>query len=578
MAIARADRRGRSHPADLLLASLMLLGPCPGGSPGGLQVLVVDNAGTPVAGVNVDLVGGSLQAITAANGVARLSSLVPGTYTVRATLFGTCVTTASATVSSGTTTPIKITLCPTPQAGDRVTLLNAAGEAALLLADAAVDLGGTATCQTEALIAGTSVIPLGVNALAPGTGPTGGSACHTGLTVFTAGHGAFHTADPAVLAWPSTANDNVKIPLPSRIRVPIAIWVVDPPSSGVVSDLVTTIKTAHLVRASILLGAAGLDLVGNETTGAAPDVVDVNSLPNADVLRQTIGSSCAQVAAIRSQPAIYTAGAINVYYVKSVATVYGSQNGFDCFEEGREIIFVMSDVAFDHILAHELGHALGLVEPAWGHTTKLPGFLLDAVTGTRRNVMASAAEDVLYFSRGQMVRLIFSPDSWLNVVSPGAALTPRVRQQGASVAVWSCSCAPDQVSDDCPPLAATELSSSQLSTGTTLPLACGISVSLAAVSLCVGDYATVTASFRDAPGTGAGPALADEHWWETSNPGVASAIEDDSGFDSSTGGWSQGKIVGVSPGVTEVRARVDGPHAVGKVKVTVLGSGVGGCP
>jgi hypothetical protein len=61
----------------------------------------------------------------------------------------------------------------------------------------------------------------------------------------------------------------------------------------------------------------------------------------------------------------------------------------------------------DPALVHEIGHSLGLIAPPiWSHTYLVPGF-------ASGNFM-STEPDITNVSIGQLYRMNFSNDSWLN--------------------------------------------------------------------------------------------------------------------------------------------------------------------
>jgi hypothetical protein len=122
----------------------------------------------------------------------------------------------------------------------------------------------------------------------------------------------------------------------------------------------------------------------------------------------SISPDCADFGQIISQPG-YDAARLNVYFVEFYKKLQNN-SGYTCVDVAHpEIIFIAwgkADVQ-DPTLAHELGHALGLIAPPiWGHTFLVPGF-------TSGNFMASEPQ-ITNASIGQLFRLNFSSDSWLN--------------------------------------------------------------------------------------------------------------------------------------------------------------------
>jgi hypothetical protein len=74
---------------------------------------VVSGADGPLGGVKIEVAGTMLYAITSAEGEYEFASLVPGTYTLKATLFGHDDETASATVTADNNTAVDFTMTET---------------------------------------------------------------------------------------------------------------------------------------------------------------------------------------------------------------------------------------------------------------------------------------------------------------------------------------------------------------------------------------------------------------------------------------------------------------------------------
>jgi hypothetical protein len=130
----------------------------------------------------------------------------------------------------------------------------------------------------------------------------------------------------------------------------------------------------------------------------------------------TVGTSCAAVdALIRSKPEsqLYQPASINIYYVENI-TGGGSRapEGYDCFEWGAPNVIYVWWYAMDNILAHELGHALGL-QYRNGHVSVLDGF-------TDANLMIAEqarSEAILqdHWTAGQVYRMNADTRSVLNL-------------------------------------------------------------------------------------------------------------------------------------------------------------------
>jgi hypothetical protein len=121
--------------------------------------------------------------------------------------------------------------------------------------------------------------------------------------------------------------------------------------------------------------------------------------------------NCNSAGVIATNPAIYNASRINVYFVKDYANLQDLTPAYNCWQKAHpEIVFISwnNTHVVDPTLVHELGHALGLVHPnsLGGHTYLVAGF--DAF-----NLMATNT-DVTNTSIGQLYALNFSSSSWIN--------------------------------------------------------------------------------------------------------------------------------------------------------------------
>lgn len=567
----------------LLYSGLVLLsacGPEPSVATGGLRVLVLDEpvGAQPVGSARVDLQGLAAGAFTNASGYAVFSNLPAGTYQVAAGMSGYCSTSVPATVAPNAVTEVTVTLCSGPGdggsgSGDQISLTTPGTQIGLLVFDAAV---GAGPCLHDRSVPGLERYPLGVNALPPGSTGGGGETCPTSVTIFTPSHGLYFSNDPALLPWTSGL-DNISLTLPPLLKVPLAIWVA--PGLGSVT-MTQDIRDIHLKQAREIFhpAAAGIALTGDEATGGEPTVVDIPTDSPGASLFIAGAAGCEVAAQIMAQPTIYQADKINVYYVATITGRGTASSGYYCYIEGaRPILFIRTFPNFSHTLAHELGHALGLLEPNWGHTHgNLPGFLTQP-GGAPRNFMAyGATGDVarpIYATLGQAFRMNLSPLSWINL--PGSGGTSLRQRAGLVSAPVGCPCAAAETSEDCPLLTLTTLAPDHLTSGLGWELACSVAPAAAVVSLCVGESRAVRASFATTVGGVTLPAKSGDIIWVSDNPTVAvlnpaAAL---SGVDGSGAGWAEQKIVGGLVGSATVTLFAGGPSASGQYSVTVVACG-----
>ncbi|MEP7001781.1 MAG: hypothetical protein ABI969_14940 [bacterium] len=109
---------------------------------------------------------------------------------------------------------------------------------------------------------------------------------------------------------------------------------------------------------------------------------------------------------------------LNIYHISVVEDGAGTrQRGFFCTPN---VILMGHGWALQTTLGHELGHALGLMAPSFGHTDNVAGFIRDNVMSTD----AALGQDARFrFSLGQLYRMHIDGRSWLRRnpdLSPGA--------------------------------------------------------------------------------------------------------------------------------------------------------------
>lgn len=224
--------------------------------------------------------------------------------------------------------------------------------------------------------------------------------CYVEVDAFAPGLGALvNSIDPAAPGsegWLVGAIETgtLALTLPSVTPVPLQIWIV---------ANAPHIATAESMRNRLLDKAYPIfDTFG---TGLTLDTASAIVAPG------IVGTRCQSGDVIAANPAIYDASRINVYFIEDYANIQDLTPAQNCWLHSHpEIIFISwgNPNVTDPTLAHELGHALGLVRPHFygGHTYGIPEF-------DDYNLMASNT-DVTNVTIGQLYALNFSSESWLN--------------------------------------------------------------------------------------------------------------------------------------------------------------------
>jgi hypothetical protein len=445
---------------------------------GSLRVTVVDGeTGSPVGGVSTRLGTGldTRTAITNSAGNAEFDDVIIGPLPLTIADSRACGAAKHVDVVGTGLTKVVVRLCD-----DRVAPSNAAGQPLVALLDITTHgPDGAGACTNDAIVQGIGVAELGVNAL-----PTG--KCPGAVAIYTRQHAIAYSRDATAMPWTSQLGDVYGVPVPADpLRVPIHVMLTD---SALGSLMATQLLAA---QQSLDYSYAGIQLVGS-STGGPPEMTTATP---AQV--NIIGQDCSSVMAIKQNPALYAAGRLNVYAVPSVN---GGRQAVTCASElAPNIIFIKPDMSAVNTLAHEIGHALGLLRPAWGHTDPLRFF-------ARSNLMYSMGtiEQSPYFSIGQVTRMTFDVTSWVNLPSDsfGLSLRSRLAAPLPTPMTIACACPENEATDACPALNRDIPRSVPFEQGNDEVRACGVDHISESQLVCnIPKLVTATFSPVDAPGT-----------------------------------------------------------------------------
>jgi hypothetical protein len=288
-----------------------------------------------------------------------------------------------------------------------------------------------------------------------------------GLSIFKS-FGYAHSGGPFCIPWvvvlsqegiaivespPWTdGHDRLQLTLTAPVVVPVNVWVVTTAADAQV-DVDFARASVNYADTRFRDSRGGLTLLepaappvglGNGTQGEVTAVLEGSGEAG------SIGTSCTSVPALLAKGTpVYRPDSLNIYFVKQIQFPGGwYQAAYNCFEYGApNVIFVAMKGEQEFMLAHEVGHALGLqygsghVEPADGFSPQNP--MRGGITFTRDLL----PED---FTSGQVIRAQVDIASWLNrwVTLNGVAMPVRGNRKSAVVA---CQDSPT-VASPCPAL------------------------------------------------------------------------------------------------------------------------------
>jgi hypothetical protein len=476
-----------------------------------VTVTVLESTGNPVIGASViaiDNSGNSLvssPALTDASGVVTFTTVQGQTIVELAAGAPGCTSVRLAVIAFPATAELTISC------GDAI--VTGVTDDVIAFVDYFSAGSGTPACVDDGLMRGVGRLPFSTNALALGPSP---SACHGAIGVLSKDRAFWFSNDESSMPWTNELGDQVLATLPAdRLDVPVKIYLSDVLTAAAEMEARNTID-GYITNAEGLLrlNYTGLRLqLITASDGTSIDVVPSGSVAGLGTTCETAGQNIAPTS-------FYDAGRINVFFVPTIGGT--SRAGFTCTAWGYPNIIFVTHPAHPYTLVHEIGHALGLIRPNWGHTGTLTGFTRDPATQLGYNLMAENSEGDLYLSIGQVAQMNLSTQSWLNLPSASDASTLRSRAGAATATVVPCGCPENNATTYCPALSLDVARDGTLQIPPAFPTSvanCSVAFDLPTIDLlCAsGTSADVTARFTT--GTGAGA----EAVWLSLTPTIVSA-------------------------------------------------------
>ena len=217
--------------------------------------------------------------------------------------------------------------------------------------------------------------------------------------------------------WTDALGDLLPVDLdPDRWQAPVDVWIT--------SDGLQARSHEEMTKADNLLNVnhAGIDVLSRATY--KPVLSSGNAVIVNTVAQKAWDTGyCTELPSITGNPAIFTPGRINVYFVDQAFT------GLRC--PATSVIFV-GTVAQKETLAHEFGHAFSLL-----HTNEVDYDGDGTPDFPSTNLMIGQGSGRTTFTEGQCFRMTLNPSSMLNV--NGVRTAGPVRP-----------CPDSEISDKCP--------------------------------------------------------------------------------------------------------------------------------
>jgi hypothetical protein len=192
--------------------------------------------------------------------------------------------------------------------------------------------------------------------------------------------------------------------------VAVALWVVAP-KDELPEELVLVAHEFEHANGAFARAGAGV-VVRYAVTGLASDV-------QADSARIAhIGEGCGSAPSVRSDGTVFTPGAVNIYYLSRPSDGTLDAGG-SCPPPYADAAYVDLSQRRPALLAHELGHSLGLVTPGYaqGNVEGLPDYAAHTADPEfRDNLMNGSVVTVENVWAGQIYRLHFDAQrAWLQL-------------------------------------------------------------------------------------------------------------------------------------------------------------------
>lgn len=172
--------------------------------------------------------------------------------------------------------------------------------------------------------------------------------------------------------------------------------------------------------------AYAVTVFGRQRTGVTFNhVVNVASLSGSYYLEYGTNFECvsvvAKLQALGVASGVLAADHLTIVYVDDILDqsqpgqdpTSAGLRGYACPHDATAgaVVLISRLLRSSTTLTHELGHALGLIEPVWGHTRNLPGFSYTNMMWSGESDERTGARST--FSLGQAFRINVDDHSWL---------------------------------------------------------------------------------------------------------------------------------------------------------------------
>lgn len=262
--------------------------------------------------------------------------------------------------------------------------------------------------------------------------------CQAEITAFAESLGAVAGRWPAGPSQDLRLEGNeLRVRFPDMRTLPVKVWVLTPAGAEVSPDVAKQLDTANAIFWRFRVGAQ---------LGAKVQLVT-----QTDDLTEMFEGECYHTSDLRDA-SLFREDSVNVY----VYLHYGLDDvlvdpmGRNCGHVGaRSDVVFLYRATYPATLAHELGHAMGLLEPNWGDVDDQPGFVWEPPYGSaacrgpscESNLMISEVNPVEDVTLGQIYRMNLDVDSWWNRFGSVRPFSDMSRQ-----------CHPPDSRRQCPPL------------------------------------------------------------------------------------------------------------------------------